>query len=103
MPVDGWLPAPPAAENVSVVSVPAPSVGGVEPEKLRQEWHQKHGGDTENRGKGNRGGDIFRLGADGGGRSGNGGIAADGIAAGNQRRELGREAEHPPGGIADDQ
>lgn len=78
-------------------------LGGVETQKLRQKRHQQHGDDAENGREGNRGGDIFRLGADGGRGSGDGRIAADGVAAGDQRRKLGRQTEHPPGGIADDQ
>ncbi|MNX89511.1 hypothetical protein D3C86_1215270 [compost metagenome] len=78
-------------------------MGGIETQKLRQERHQQNGGDTENRGKGNRGGNIFRFGANGGCCGSNGGIAADGVAAGNQRRELGRQAQHSSGRVAHDQ
>ena len=70
-------------------------------EQRDQQRQAQHHQDAEDRGEGDRRGDIVAIGADHGRHRSDCGIAADRIAAGDQDRHFGRQAEHPAEAVAD--
>lgn len=74
-----------------------------DPEERKSERQQQDDEDAERGGKGDGGGYIFGRGADDGRRRHDGGIAANGIAAGNERRKAGIEPQCAANAIAEGQ
>ena len=64
-----------------------------QPEDRHQQRQGEHDDDAEDRGERDGGGDILRLCADHGRNGGDGGVAADRVAAGDQHRHAPRQAE----------
>ncbi|MNV45238.1 hypothetical protein D3C71_1370270 [compost metagenome] len=77
-------------------------LGRVKAHQSADDGDQQDHGDAENGGEADGGGHVLALGLDHRGHGGDGGVAADGVAAGHQQGHGGRQAEGPAQGVAAD-